>query len=1358
MYYTIYLGFKDIVMERLLPADDCQQYFFDISAYTGKKDCGIHFEKQSGVWRVLSDRNISVTGNDVVEDGLCIGIEIKDTVISGALFLTETDNEKNTFERYALQEKITIGSEGESDIVICGEYVSRKHAEIVFYEGGYILRCLSDNGIYVNGCRIQNEKQLEMFDTIWIFGSKLLFTGESIAVLRNNHFTESRLNPACREFDAEHGRIRCTDSVEIVHGCIASDSKITASLQPFRDEWVKQDKGISDILKTSLPAAALLSAVSVIGCGAALPVGAMLFAGGSALFSGSFYALKSASDRKSEKNAVQKKQIWLKECSDVLENAQNEYRRMMNERYLSASRAVSMFREGRQRISGRSDEDFLKVQVCMGSADFSKYTDAVLECSPDLKEISSRYSVAENIPAVMDFRNEKIFYISGRQESVYSFIRGMAVKISAFHSCTDVKMCFAFPENEFRKIEAVRWLPHSASDEKSVRFCADNDESAEKISEMTEKICRIRSGNNPDECFPHYIVFCSENSLCGADTVKSFAEASACRGITYVMCSFSDSDRLTVTGHNSHIHIETESPDTVDEETALSYCRLRSADENSSVSAPVPGKLGFMEMLGFQDLSVSDIDNRYRAGKSRSSIKALIGYSADRKPFYLDLHETGHGPHGLIAGTTGSGKSELIQTIVLSLVLSYSPDEIAFVLIDYKGGGMSRVFENLPHTAGVLTNLSESRGETGRVLLSLSCEIKKRQQIFKERGVSHIDSYMKMYDEGRADKPLPHLIIICDEFAELRKEQPEFISELVSISRVGRSLGIHLILATQRPSGVVDDEIKSNSSFRICLKVQGRNDSNEMIGKPDAAEITIPGRACIQTSGLLGYEAVQTAYSGKAYQKNDDSEKVCMIKSDGSPVSAKMNTEQTDAVTETEFITESIVSYCRKNNIPSAEKLWTAPLKSIITMAEISEYGETVYEEGLSFCAGITDAPAKQKQYPSVFGFSETGNIIAAGRNGSGKSMFLYTMLCSLVERYSPDDFRFSFVDMSGGISTVFSESVCCDEVLVSPDERKLKKFFDRISAETELRKRRFSEVHASDISEYREVCSDICYQVICIDGYGAFRDLYPSEDEYFIRLSSESVKYGIYFVITVRQTADIRTRMRQNFRTAITFALNDRTEYTDFLGIRPECELPSQPGSGYLVSDRKVLVFQTALCCSGKGREKYSQLSEFIKSVNSEHGVHTGNKEEKFCSFIPHTDVKDFSVLSEKYARGGRLIVWDQENDAASIGTECFFGAEGACQMLHLLKDIFTQRNMERKISGRKEYEPVTVMIRGLDYFCRCIYKAGSEDQAGITEKFLTGGEGFGVRFIAEAENNPENGDCRVFRLFSEKCGGAIC
>ena len=242
----------------------------------------------------------------------------------------------------------------------------------------------------------------------------------------------------------------------------------------------------------------------------------------------------------------------------------------------------------------------------------------------------------------------------------------------------------------------------------------------------------------------------------------------------------------------------------------------------------MPESISFLEMANVGKVEQLNVLNRWNTNDSTSNLKAEVGVGADGSLMYLDLHEKAHGPHGLIAGMTGSGKSEFIITWILSLCMNYSPDDVAFILIDYKGGSLSGAFQQskfkLPHLVGTITNIDPNGLQ--RSLASIHSEVKRRQKIFNEardkleESTMDIYKYQRLYKEGKLKEPVSHLFIICDEFAELKAQQPDFMDNLISVARIGRSLGVHLILATQKPSGVVNDQIWSNTKFRVCLKVQ----------------------------------------------------------------------------------------------------------------------------------------------------------------------------------------------------------------------------------------------------------------------------------------------------------------------------------------------------------------------------------------------------------------------------------------------------------------------------------------------------------------------------------------------------------
>ena len=239
--------------------------------------------------------------------------------------------------------------------------------------------------------------------------------------------------------------------------------------------------------------------------------------------------------------------------------------------------------------------------------------------------------------------------------------------------------------------------------------------------------------------------------------------------------------------------------------------------------------------------------------------RALLGLTASG-PHEIDL--TRDGPHALVGGTTGSGKSELLQALVAGLAANHRPDDLGFVLVDYKGGAAFRECARLPHTLGLVTDLDEHL--TARALASLTAELRRRERLLADAGAKDLDAYRAQRAAGRFDGPrLARLVIVVDEFKLLADELPDFVSGLVRIAATGRSLGVHLVLATQRPSGIITGDMRANVSLRICLRVRDRADSDDVIDDASAASLSeaAPGRAYLR-AGDGQLVALQTAHVG----------------------------------------------------------------------------------------------------------------------------------------------------------------------------------------------------------------------------------------------------------------------------------------------------------------------------------------------------------------------------------------------------------------------------------------------------------------------------------------------------------------
>ena len=344
---------------------------------------------------------------------------------------------------------------------------------------------------------------------------------------------------------------------------------------------------------------------------------------------------------------------------------------------------------------------------------------------------------------------------------------------------------------------------------------------------------------------------------------------------------------------------------------------------------------------------------------------------------------------------TGSGKSEFIITYILSMAINYSPDEVSFILIDYKGGGLAGAFQNketgmkLPHLAGSITNLDTV--EMNRALSSIQSELRRRQRIFNDArdalNESTIDiyKYQRLFREGLVQEPVTHLFIISDEFAELKSQQPEFMDQLISTARIGRSLGVHLILATQKPAGVVDDQIWSNSKFRVCLKVQDKSDSMDMIKCPDAASLKETGRFYLQVGYNELFALGQSAWTGAKYyptekRKKKIDETINIVDNVGNVVkSLDTIKKDLDVKPQGEEIT-NIIKYLIKVSDErhiSVKQLWLDKIPEFIYVEKLRQKYNYLPEKGvINPIIGELDDPNNQRQDILTLSLSADGNTI----------------------------------------------------------------------------------------------------------------------------------------------------------------------------------------------------------------------------------------------------------------------------------------------------------------------------------------------------------------------------------------------
>jgi len=535
---------------------------------------------------------------------------------------------------------------------------------------------------------------------------------------------------------------------------------------------------------------------------------------------------------------------------------------------------------------------------------------------------------------------------------------------------------------------------------------------------------------------------------------------------------------------------------------------------------------------------------------------------------------------------------------ILSLAVNFHPHDVAFLLIDYKGGGMANLFKNLPHLLGTITNLDGA--QSMRALASINAEIHRRERLFREFEVNHINQYQKKFKNGEATEPLPHLFLISDEFAELKVNQPDFIKELVSIARVGRSLGVHLILATQKPSGVVDDQIWSNSRFKLALKVADRTDSMEMLKTPDAAEITQTGRAYLQVGNNEVYELFQSAWSGADYQPDKDEmgiedHTIYLINDLGQYEVLNQDLSGLDLAedikevpTELEAIVSQIQLLTESQQIPPVPQPWLPPLKERMTLQELEPIQpQEAWEQKkpVSVLLGMADIPQAQKQEPVSVNLSKDGHILLYGSPGTGKTTFLQSAAMDLARKFSPKDITLYLMDFgTNGLAPLGQLPQVADTMLLDQTE-KIAKFVRIMERELNRRKKLLSDYGVGTLDLYRQASGQQEPAiVILLDSYESMKEeAYEAElFKLLVRISREGLSIGVHLLVTAGRQSNLRAQFYANFKHQLSLPQNDFGEVRSIVGSTPLAKTMEDIKGRALMKRDEVDVIQLALPVAG--------------------------------------------------------------------------------------------------------------------------------------------------------------------------------
>ena len=1136
-----------------------------------RKECDIYVEEsiEEVLIRVKNDRVI-INNSEYFQGTHNIklgGLEL------GLLILTKSTN-------YLLDRKnVLIDSTDVADI--CFKEI--KSPVLISYEEE--TKIVSEGYFYLNGNKTTGNIALKESDEIvFLEGLSIQLLGSSLSLFSNTAL-ESDMITYDEDEQYENRAEEFHRSPRII--LREPTDKVTVGTPPMEEEESRQ----SLLRLLMMPSAMIFFTILMYIYSSSGAMMIMMFGMSTVTIITSIHSY--VSDRKKFKERQQKK---VKDYKEYLEEKQLEFatckeeqKQSLEHHYPDMNKILQMPKEVDRRIYEKTPYyfDFLTYRLGTGevepsfSIEYSKSETSKVkeEVVGDINNLLSHYRNIPNVPVKGDI-HVPTGYIGTRKIAIEQ-IQQLMMQIAVFHSYHDAQFIPIFREDELNLWNWSRWLPHIQISAFNSRGFIYNQQTRDQLLTSLYQITVVDYRNDKKGIL---ILHKGE----------------------YVNKEFLPSDLISL----------------LDKEN---FAReLAGINHEETLRNSIPNSVTFLEMYGAKTIDELNILERWQQNEAYQTMAVPLGVRGRDDLLYLNLHEKAHGPHGLIAGTTGSGKSELIQSYILSLAVNYHPYEVAFLLIDYKGGGMANLFADLPHLVGTITNLDANQAL--RALVSIKAELKKRQRLFFEHDVNHINQYTKLYKQGEAKEPLPHLFIISDEFAELKQEQPDFMQELISTARIGRSLGIHLILATQKPSGVVNDQIWSNSKFKIALKVQDVADSREIIKTPDAAQITQTGRAYLQVGNNEIYELFQSAWSGAEYKEDEsDSDNrdltIYEIRNNGQyiPINKDLSglsarREIKSIPTQLDVIVEQTRKLFDKTGLAKVASPWLPPLKDDIYSGDIQNNNFKDYwgrKEKLTILVGYQDIPEKQEQSPLYLDMEKTGHIMLISSPGFGKTTFLQSIALDLMRKNTPEDVHIYLYDFGTSGLISISEFPHVADYFTVDEEEKITKSLKRLDEEVKRRKILLANAKVTNYTQYNEVATDSIPTIfMMIDSFDGMAE--AKYDEAFISvlntIARDGASLGIYIITTLSRMNAMRLQLQGNFKTKISLFLFDKSDLSAIVG-RSNINLEEIKGRAVVKFD-EIVHFQVVQAYK---TQSYSEYINAIKEeINSMEEYWQGEKPER--------------------------------------------------------------------------------------------------------------------------------------------------
>jgi len=946
------------------------------------------------------------------------------------------------------------------------------------------------------------------------------------------------------------------------------------------------------------------------------------------------------------------------EVEDQLSSRREQHRHYLHWAFPDPNELAKWTSNGSDRVWERraGDSDFLQVRVGVGEIAAS-YTVKVPEVEiPELapiqlleaREMALGYQTLSGAPRSFDLRKYGSLGITGPRRLREAEARAIITRSAALHAPSDLEIYAILPSNQIVDWNWMKWLPHTQAIGGAgarVHLAYERDRIAQLLSGILDEleVRSIKSAELSETDYPFLLIVVAESeAVRGEAGIQRLLADGPALGAGVVLLTPSPRDLPHGCQGRIEIRNETEAsfhggegkgaelifPDLVSEDQAEQFARwlapMRLAD--SQLGGELPDQIRLMELVENPDLDQLDFQSRWITALTRPpNLKVPIGMRHGGRPLLVDLRQSGQGPHGLIAGTTGSGKSELLLTLLSGLAFSNHPHQVNFVLVDYKGGTAMSVLSDLPHTVGVVTDLDGK--QTRRALVALRSELTRREEILAHHEVADIDKYHEL----GISKPFPYLFIVIDEFAELKErfknDLGEILNEFVSIAQKGRALGVHLILAMQRPEGVVNEAIRANMRYRICLRVERAEDSRNVLGRLDAYLLPSqpPGRAYFQVGNNEQFDLFQVARVAGFYRPDGDVSAgdgallIQEVAPDGRRIrlveieagtEPKPNAEAA-VRTEAQILVEKAATTAKQMKIERLKSPWPPPLPNSLPLEDLFKLADQPHWDGSSWPVpdgslsaipiGLLDEPQNQRQVPLLINLERDGNLLVIGSPGSGRTNLSLTVVTALARAHPPNLVHFHLVDAGGHqLKAGLSHLPHVSGVYGQNDRDRTSRLLSSLQAELESRRKLFERARVVGPAEYRRGDHEgveLAAIVTVINGFSGFSEAAVDELDRWISLFREGRAYGLHFVLTSDRLPT--GRVADLIQARIALRITDRNMYSVILDARPDLSTydPVQ-GRGFWAYKPPVEV-QIALPCQGAVGDQIRELQRLAKQMD---------------------------------------------------------------------------------------------------------------------------------------------------------------